>query len=466
MNLLRFLLVSYLLFNGIELFSQCPGFPATVADGNCISGAPLTSGANINSGDNLGYCGNVTTTPTFNNLNLNGGTIRICGNVNLQGNWNSGIIVVSCGSTVNFPSGLLLNNDVKVINYGRVTVNGNLEFQNMNNCFYNETSTSSLTVSGDIIYGQNTNQTAYLKNAGYIRVNGTFNAREGGFTCFTNTGRMETTNLTYIQNCGGPANRFTFGSTTGSAIIRYSGTATIRANFTASSSLHIYRATGAITNSNCSASFGSANLFDNTLVLVPPVTPQICSTANCFTVLPVELLTFKGKYVDRTAQLCWTTSAELNNDYFTIEKSSDGINWSFAATVEGAGNSNNTLHYTWIDESPLQGTNYYRLSQTDYDGTTVQKSIVIITIDGDDEWKFTIYPNPSSDFVNLTLPENEGHELTVEVIDLTGRKVLVKNIGSENVKYMLNISELQTGVYTICLYDEGTMVGSSKLLKN
>lgn len=87
--------------------------------------------------------------------------------------------------------------------------------------------------------------------------------------------------------------------------------------------------------------------------------------------LPIELLSFNGKALEDRIMLDWSTATERNNDYFTVEKSYDLATWDVVGTASGAGTSLSTRDYTMSDRNPLPGWNYYRLSQTDYDGTHV-----------------------------------------------------------------------------------------------
>ena len=84
--------------------------------------------------------------------------------------------------------------------------------------------------------------------------------------------------------------------------------------------------------------------------------------------LPIELLYFKPKYEDDIVKLRWSTASEHNNDYFTIEKSNDGINYEVIKTVPGAGNSTHVIDYYEEDRSLTSSGIYYRLKQTDFDG--------------------------------------------------------------------------------------------------
>jgi hypothetical protein len=95
--------------------------------------------------------------------------------------------------------------------------------------------------------------------------------------------------------------------------------------------------------------------------------------------LPIELLSFKGRDRNQYNELIWQTATERNNDYFTLEYSADGVNWITIATVNGVGNSNAKLTYTLKDyHFKRKNVNYYRLTQTDYDG--ISKTFPIISV--------------------------------------------------------------------------------------
>jgi hypothetical protein len=96
--------------------------------------------------------------------------------------------------------------------------------------------------------------------------------------------------------------------------------------------------------------------------------------------LPIELLTFDAKVVGTQVAPYWTTASEQNNDYFTLERSSDALNFKQISTIAGAGNSDRLLYYNEINENPLNGTSYYRLKQTDYDGKSSYSKIVSVEI--------------------------------------------------------------------------------------
>ena len=99
--------------------------------------------------------------------------------------------------------------------------------------------------------------------------------------------------------------------------------------------------------------------------------------------LPIVLVSFEGEVIGNYVKLDWIVASQLNNDYYTIEKSSDAYNWEELAILPGAGNSNQEMSYTTYDESPIIGHNYYRLTQTDYDGQFETFRPIAVTIKGE-----------------------------------------------------------------------------------
>lgn len=89
----------------------------------------------------------------------------------------------------------------------------------------------------------------------------------------------------------------------------------------------------------------------------------------CNVVLPIEILSFTGENLNTYNHIEWISASEINNDYFQIERSTNGIDWELLTIVNGAGNSNKNIYYSYRDTGFKNELNYYRLSQTDFDGT-------------------------------------------------------------------------------------------------
>jgi hypothetical protein len=100
---------------------------------------------------------------------------------------------------------------------------------------------------------------------------------------------------------------------------------------------------------------------------------------NCGIALPIELISFEAKMnTNKQVDIFWATASELNNDFFTIERSADGVNWEIVTTATGAGNSIYRIDYAAYDSRPLSGISYYRLKQTDFDGAFEYSNIVSV----------------------------------------------------------------------------------------
>lgn len=127
-------------------------------------------------------------------------------------------------------------------------------------------------------------------------------------------------------------------------------------------------------------------LIDNFSSTTSPFTVDFPGTAglDC-TVLPIELLGFYAEAMEDGNRLHWKTNSEMNNDYFTIEHSDDAQNWRTIGTVNGAGTTTNTQKYTLDHTNIRDGVHYYKLYQTDYDGTV--SNVRIISINNDEVLK-------------------------------------------------------------------------------
>lgn len=95
-------------------------------------------------------------------------------------------------------------------------------------------------------------------------------------------------------------------------------------------------------------------------------------------VLPSELVSFYGMNNHEINSIYWQTASEQNNDYFTLSHSTDGYNFTQLAQLDGTGNSDQTLSYSFDHTRPASGINYYKLSSTDFDGSTYLKGIIAV----------------------------------------------------------------------------------------
>lgn len=99
---------------------------------------------------------------------------------------------------------------------------------------------------------------------------------------------------------------------------------------------------------------------------------------SCISSLPIELIDLHGKNIGDVNNIYWTTASEINNDYFSIERSSDGITFDEIERVDGAGNSTTIINYSIQDSEYKDGINYYRLKQTDFNGDFEYSKVIVI----------------------------------------------------------------------------------------
>lgn len=120
--------------------------------------------------------------------------------------------------------------------------------------------------------------------------------------------------------------------------------------------------------------------------------------------LPVAMERFTAHCHNGKVKLDWLTSSEQNNDRFLLQRSANLADWEDLATVAGNGNSNRPIAYTSVDERPYRHTGYYRLIQTDYDGTSATYGPVSVSCPAPEaENGIRIYPNPAADYFTLAL---------------------------------------------------------------
>ena len=157
--------------------------------------------------------------------------------------------------------------------------------------------------------------------------------------------------------------------------------------------------------------------------------------------LPITLVSFTARAEGSIVRLDWTTASERNNDFFTIERSADGIEFQPILNVDGAGDSYITRHYTDHDRRPLQGINYYRLRQTDLDGTSTLSDVVSVLMKPTGQHLVVF---GSADLIQAV--HDMGAESRYEILDMTGRLVL-SGTSSQEGRSEIPASGLIRGAY-------------------
>jgi hypothetical protein len=180
------------------------------------------------------------------------------------------------------------------------------------------------------------------------------------------------------------------------------------------------------------------------------------------TLLPIQLISFEAAQRGQVVDLTWRTAQEINNDFFTIERSADGV--SFAPIIDripakNGGNSRTTLSYADVDARPLMGKNYYRLKQTDKDGTFSYSKIVVVYFEGEaasaQQEGFKIYPNPveGGQDLNIVVYDKDFGPATLVIYDATGREMYRQSVPETNLHTVITYTDLRlklaTGAYYV-----------------
>lgn len=169
--------------------------------------------------------------------------------------------------------------------------------------------------------------------------------------------------------------------------------------------------------------------------------------------LPVDFVSFDAQRRKQDVQLSWSTASEINSDYFEVERSSDGIHFRPLSKVAAMGNSNTLVNYTWIDRTPANGINYYRLRQWDLNGASEYTSVRSVFFS---RQTVQVYPNPSTQRT-LTASLNGwiGGEVTAALFNMSGKQcasMAVLQFGEEQCTIQLP-AETPCGTYLLVLTD-------------
>lgn len=174
------------------------------------------------------------------------------------------------------------------------------------------------------------------------------------------------------------------------------------------------------------------------------------------TQLPIELLSFDAKLDDKVVDITWVTASEINNDYFTVEKSADGKQFEEVAKVNGAGNSTSLLNYNASDLHPLQGISYYRLKQTDYDGKYSYSKM--LAVNNKNSLSAVVFPNPASNLFYVNIAGKAEEEVLIVVRDILGKEYCSKKVilsPKQNIIAIDVSQQLAAGIYTIMAKSTG-----------
>ncbi len=174
------------------------------------------------------------------------------------------------------------------------------------------------------------------------------------------------------------------------------------------------------------------------------------------TPLPIELLSFEANYQEGQGVLTdWVTASEMNNHYFVLQRSNNAIDFEDLTRIEGAGNSNSILTYSYLDKYPYPGTSYYRLKQVDFNGTISYSEVRSV--------EFLIgqpYPNPTSGIIYLPMLPSIGENATIEIFNNLGQIILTLPYSTT-----IDVSKMGRGYYTLKISTPQEQSYSYKFIK-
>jgi hypothetical protein len=334
------------------------------------------------------------------------------------GNWSTNSTWV--GATAPATTGL--NGDDVTINTGHTVNSGSLTIDN--GVTITIKSGATLYISGNLVVKNN----LILNNSGTLIITGNLTAQNGANIAINGGGNVKVSGNASFDN---------------NAVLLVKG---------------VLEVVGSL-------AFGNNNSFSgNGSVILGAgcgywAGPGACSNGT----LPIKLLSFTAENVKGVVRLEWKTASEENNEFFTIERTSDGTTYVPIATIPGAGTTLKNSSYSYEDANPVTGKIYYRLSQTDYDGKSETFPHVVVEVE-DDEEGFRIFPNPLKGSV-LNVAISNAKEGSIEVISMKGDKIASRFVDEHESNFQLNLGDnLQPGFYYVN-YKSASGVKVAKLVK-
>lgn len=435
-----------------QLYAQCP-FPAGAPNGACI-GTTATDGANINTGQTFSYSGAAT---TFSSVNLNGGTLQVCGTLTIQNlNFNAGSIVVMGGGNLTV-GGLNLNTGSAVTNHGTITINGSLNVGGTDGMFVNYGTaniTSSIALSTTTADLVNASPTAVINapnsvmslsgemvNLGQMNVL-TLDINGGSDICLGPGSQVNTDGL--VNNDLDGVIVRPVGS---NACIRYTGNALLNNDLTAESNLLVCQATGATTSG--AGGFGAA--------IVTPDCP------SCSQVLPVVLRSFQALITGRQIRVSWTSSSEDNVEGYGLEQSADGNHFSQVVFIPAK-----HMPALYQYSIPLQASVFLRLRMQDRDGKAAHSKIIYVRSDDASQDRLKILCSPcSGDQLSVRLITREAQQGRLLISNFSGQVLKAVNIKLEAGQQdcMIPVTGMAAGVYTVLFTGSRYNIGPVRWMK-
>ncbi|MBK6975910.1 MAG: T9SS type A sorting domain-containing protein [Cytophagaceae bacterium] len=173
--------------------------------------------------------------------------------------------------------------------------------------------------------------------------------------------------------------------------------------------------------------------------------------------LPVNIISFDSEVTNnQSVKLIWKTASETNNQYFDVQRSTNGKDFTMIGRVNGKGNTQETISYEYSDNQPKNGINYYRLKQVDFNGKSEYSKIIAAQeISG----LTKVYPNPVKDILQI----NDSQVVKeIEIIDFSGKIFYKKVVGGDTY----DVSAVPAGNYILLLKKQDNSILTERIIKN
>lgn len=187
--------------------------------------------------------------------------------------------------------------------------------------------------------------------------------------------------------------------------------------------------------------------------------------------LPITLISFEAKANENNqVEVIWATAEEIDNSFFTIERSVDGINFEAVGFEEGAGNSSTILEYSFVDYEPLEGISYYRLKQTDFNGEFDYSEVSRVAVYTEESIIHKVVPNPVTRGENFRViyPVETEQNVRVSIANANGITTYnqIVRVQPEDGEIVVNTSRLSKGLYFIQIIDQNLQNITLKFIVN
>lgn len=444
-----------------------------------LNGNTYGAGFTLNTGTVVARGVNTFGQSGVNDLNINGGTIAGSGtitytsnkflNILVRGDFTLGSTTSPASSTANltFASPVDLGTSSRTITLngtGTNTLSGVISGTG-GGITTGSGSSGTLILSGANTYTGSTTAsggTLILGSSGVIPDASVFNLDGGTLRSGTTTGFSETFSTINLTNnstltLGTGIHSLNFSASNGISwtsgktltITGWAGTYNGTTSGTAGKIFFGSNATGLTFQQLSQIKFFNGTV-NSDATLLP--TGELVPTGT----LPISLTSFTAKPVNQTILLNWNTASEVNNNYFDVLRSVNGKSFTAIVTVNGLGDSNVSKDYSFVDENPYAGTNYYQLVQHDFDGKT--SSSAIISADSKIAVaKILVFANSSEVKISITSP-NQTKGL-LQLFDISGRKLAEQSIavnkGFNSISFP---ASLQNGVHFIRYSADGEVM--------